>query len=245
MPLPRYGVLLGANAGYHRDPPNDFGRFFHGHIDVQTPGQLFNTAIDVDTNRAGVQVQWRVLHLRVPEWLGIFGLQDGFHPLVSNAASGAVDYVRDPRLREFRFGARPGAISPLWKRLPDAWRTLWHGASGALNFAERTLDIIDVTPPWKTGTDLEALADLEAMIVDARRVVIFGDMYPASGTKPPGLHDIHYTQGDPPGPFWGLDGIWQDGLTIVTHSDSTASAFMNKFSPQSLNTDDEGHPVGT
>jgi hypothetical protein len=55
MPLSKYGVLLGSKAGYHRDPPDDFGRFYHGHIDVQTPGQLYNTAIDVDSQRAGVR----------------------------------------------------------------------------------------------------------------------------------------------------------------------------------------------
>lgn len=56
MPLNTYGVLLGAKAGYHRDRPDDFGRFCHGHIDVQTPGQLYNTAIDVDTERPNVRV---------------------------------------------------------------------------------------------------------------------------------------------------------------------------------------------
>ncbi len=30
-----------------------------------------------------------------------------------------------------------------------------------------------------------------------------------------GVHDIHLNQGDPPGQFQHLDGIWQDGGTII------------------------------
>ena len=44
MPLDKYAVLLGAKAGYHRDRPDNFGRFYHGHIDVQAPGQLYKAA---------------------------------------------------------------------------------------------------------------------------------------------------------------------------------------------------------
>src|SRR5215211_6332921 len=98
MPLTHYGVLLGTKVGYHRDPPDNFGKFYHGHIDVQTPGGLYNTAIDVDSNRPGVSVQWRILPLRVTEWSPVFGLADGFHLLASNETTGAVDYYRDPRL---------------------------------------------------------------------------------------------------------------------------------------------------
>ena len=81
------------------------------------------------------------------------------------------------------------------------------------------------------------------MLVDVARVVIFGAAYPASNGRPPGLHDIHQNQGDPPGPFQHLDAIWQDGLTIIIHSDGTASAFQNRFSTQSDHTDNNGLPV--
>jgi uncharacterized protein YukJ len=59
------------------------------------------------------------------------------------------------------------------------------------------------------------------------------------------LHDIHQNQGDPPTApqFYAADGIWQDGLTIAIHSDGTASAFMNRFSTQSIHTDEQGHPL--
>jgi hypothetical protein len=258
MPLSNYSVLLGAKVGYHRDPPDAFGRFYHGHIDVQTPAGLFNTAIDVDTERAGVKVSWRIVPLRVSEWAPIFGLADGMHGLTSTSASGAVDYVRDVRLQNFMFIPEyvDGPI-PWWRRIPEAWQVfagrpqdrLMLSATRLVPRAQtRTMAyrvrVMDATPPWKTGTDIQALSDLESMITDAPRVAIFGAAYPASGGRPPGLHDIHLNQGDPAGSqWWSLDGIWQDGLTIAIHSDGTASAFMNMFSTQSLNTDAQGHPL--
>src|SRR5262245_33823298 len=258
MPLQNYSVLLGAKAGYHRVPPDAFGRFYHGHIDVLTPAGLFNTAIDVDTQRAGVKVSWRILPLRVSEWAPIFGLADGMHALASNGTSGAVDYIRDVRLHNFIFV--PDYVDgpvPWWRRLATAWCVVMGRPEDRValqathllpvlqpRMLARRVRVNDATPPWKTGTDVQALADLEAMIIDAPRVAIFGAAYAASGGRPPGLHDIHLNQGDPAGsPWWGLDGIWQDGLTIAIHSDGTASAFMNMFSTQSLNTDNQGHPL--
>ncbi len=250
MPLKDYGVLLGTKSKYYRDQPNNFGKYFHGHIDVQTPGQLYNTAIDVDSQRPDVNVQWRVLHLRISEWQPIFDLPDRFHRLKSDETTGAVDYYRDPRLRNLIIVPEyvDGPI-PWWKSTVETWRELGHQTletmlQPAMQLMGRKFRVVDVTPPWKTGTDNEALTDLEAMLVDAPRVVIFGEFYPAHNGRPPGLHDIHLNQGDPiNSPFSTSNSIWQDGLTIAIHSDGNASAFMNKFSTQAMNTDDQGHPI--
>jgi hypothetical protein len=146
---------------------------------------------------------------------------------------------------------------PWWRRVPEAWRVFAGrphdrvvlgparlGPEMPARTLARRVRIVDATPPWKTGTDVQALTDLESMITDAPRVAICGVAYRANGGRPPGLHDIHLNQGDPQGSqWWGLDGICQGGLTIAIHSDGTASAFMNMFSTQSLNTDDQGHPI--
>ncbi|HZU33469.1 MAG TPA: DUF2278 family protein, partial [Candidatus Angelobacter sp.] len=58
-----------------------------------------------------------------------------------------------------------------------------------------------------------------------------------------GVHDIHCNQGDPPGEFRPLDGIWQDGCVFAIKTDGTLSAYLGKFSTQSLNTNDQGIPI--
>jgi Uncharacterized conserved protein (DUF2278) len=133
----------------------------------------------------------------------------------------------------------------IWELRPRlAFRPVTLTSRPLMQFMSRRLRLVDATPPWKSGADIEALTDLEAMITDAARVVIFGESYPAANGRPPGLHDIHLNQGDPPGSqWWSLNGVWQDGLTIAIHSDGAASAFMNMFSTQSLSTDDQGHPT--
>ena len=120
-----------------------------------------------------------------------------------------------------------------------------NATSGALDYYRdpRLRSLVDPAPPWKTGTDQQALTDLAAMLLDTSLVVIFGAAYPAHNGRPPGMHDIHQNQGDPPGPFAHLDAIWQDGFTIVVHANGTASAFQNRFSTQSDHNDEHGHSL--
>lgn len=254
MPISGYGVLLGAKIGYHRDQPNNFGKYFHGHITVGTPGGTFETAIDVDS-QPPKKVLWKIVHLRPNEWKQIFDLPDGYHALASTPQSGATDYLRDPRLKtySFIFEPPPLALPSWWKKIPpfpwlmDKLETIRliksTNAIQQFKLHNNKIRIVDVTPAWKIGTDVEALTDLEAMLVDAQRVIIFGAYYPANNGRPPGLHDIHQNQGDPPGQWWNLSGIWQDGLTICMHSDGSSTAFMNKFNLQADQTDNGGHPI--
>jgi uncharacterized protein YukJ len=57
------------------------------------------------------------------------------------------------------------------------------------------------------------------------------------------MHDIHMNQGDPPGQFRALDGIWQDGGVVIERSDGTLVAFLVKFETQTLDTNDQGLPA--
>lgn len=94
-------------------------------------------------------------------------------------------------------------------------------------------------PGWVSSTADQALDRLEARLTGCRRVFVFGAPY-GSGL---GVHDIHYNQGDPPGQFQRLDGIWQDGGTIIESPTGELSAFLTKFRTQSLRTDAAGLPV--
>jgi uncharacterized protein YukJ len=100
--------------------------------------------------------------------------------------------------------------------------------------------IVSLRPPCNAGSSEQALVDLESVISNPLRVMVFGAPFRVGR----GVHDIHQNQGDPVGGgFDRENAIWQDGITIAVRSDGTASAFMNKFSTQADATDDNGHPI--
>jgi uncharacterized protein YukJ len=91
---------------------------------------------------------------------------------------------------------------------------------------------------------VEALTDLEGPVNVTRaaglRALVFGEPF-STGL---GVHNIHQNQGDPLGSPWaGENGIWQDGCTILEQGPDDFAAFMNKFTTQSYNTDNAGHPA--
>ena len=88
-------------------------------------------------------------------------------------------------------------------------------------------------------TGNEAGNALIAMVTGSTKVFAFGAPY----TSGFGVHDVHCNQGDPPGPFQHLDGIWQDGCVFAIKADGTLSAYLGKFSTQSLKTDNNGLPI--
>ena len=55
--------------------------------------------------------------------------------------------------------------------------------------------------------------------------------------------NVHYNQGDPPGPHQREDGIWQDGAVLIQAADGSLTVWQVKFNTQSLHTDDNGLPV--
>lgn len=273
-----YGVLLGTLTGYRRDDPNDFGRFMHGVLTVSASGSEYKCAVDVDTRNGAIPIQWRIQPLRSSEWGALFQLTDGWHALVSSAQSGAVDYIRDPRLRDLifipeyvearvehrfpnvewsgyqmphqmpvvrkgerfehvraRFGSA-GDDELLRAPVGHASRIL----SSGLKIATASGKIVSFQSPWNSGSSEQALTDLESVISNPIRVMVFGAPFRIGR----GVHDIHQNQGDPVGGgFDQENAIWQDGVTIAIRADGTASAFMNKFSTQADATDDGGHPV--
>ena len=86
--------------------------------------------------------------------------------------------------------------------------------------------------PWIDSTGDNALNALETQLLGSVRVFVFG----APATNGLGVHDIHLNQGDPPGPFQHLDGIWQDGGVLIERPSGEIVAFLVKFATQSLHT---------
>lgn len=222
MPLSDgYGVVIGTISDYYRDQPDNFGKYYHGNIKVNTPAGIYHCAIDVDSHQSEVGVQWRTVTLTESDLSQLLSLDLGFHFLSSNSTSGAIDYIRSPKLK----------IKPFFLRLSPA--------------IIRFIKIFLLFRRWKSGQGVDALTDLEPYVYATKnnglKVLIFGEPFTYGGL---GVHNIHQNQGDPITSQWaGENGIWQDGCTILQQPNNTFVAFLNKFSTQSNSTDDQGHPA--
>lgn len=221
MPLTDgYGVVIGTLERYHRDPVNDYGQYFHGNVEVRTPAGVYRCAIDVDSKFLPNGVEWRIVELGRSSLKGLAALGNGWHSLPSNSTSGALDYIRSHELRP-RLGCVFVMFSPF------------------LQWLIRLLE--EMLNPWKQGTSIDALNDLEPLLQNPKRLFIFGEPFTRGGL---GLHNIHQNQGDPVTSQWSHEnGIWQDGATLIERQDGTIVAFLNKFKSQSYRTNDQGKPL--
>ena len=213
-----YGVVIGKVNSFYRDDPDDYGKYYHEHLIVNTNSGNYECAIDVDSKSSSVGVEWRTVNLKTDELSSLIALGEGFHNLASNESSGAVDYIRSPMFKN-----RMGCLYIIF--------TLLGKKKTASDF-------------WKKGIGIDAINDLEPLMQETKNkdlsVMVFGEPY----TNGLGVHNIHQNQGDPVNSQWSAEnGIWQDGCTILQQSEDTWVAFLNKFSTQSYNTDDDGHPV--
>ncbi|MFT3909659.1 MAG: DUF2278 family protein [Ferruginibacter sp.] len=215
MPLPSYGVVIGTLVKFERDPPDDFGRYFHGHIFVNAGGTTYRCAVDVNTPNGDFQFMF-LAGLDASMFTNISGLANGYHSLARNATSGAIDYIRSPFINR---------------------------AQGCVAFVITLFNAIFKRNDqlWATDTGENVLNDLEALVNKSERIYVFGAPF-TDGS--PGLHDIHYNQGDPPGPHFATNGIWQDGCVIIKAEDTDLLyAYLGKFKTQSLKTDNNGNPI--
>jgi uncharacterized protein YukJ len=221
MPLNHgYGVVIGALHRYYRDPVNNYGQYYHGNVEIKTPHGIYKCAIDVDSKQLPNGVEWRVVELGQSTLKGVAAFGDGWHGLPSTPASGALDYIRSPEFRP-----RPGCVFVRFDPLSEALQRLFQ---------------LQANRPWQQGTSTTALADLEPLLQNPKKLFIFGEPF----TQGLGVHNIHQNQGDPAGSqWWGENGIWQDGATLVQRQDGTMAAFLNKFKSQAYQTDNNGHPA--
>jgi Uncharacterized conserved protein (DUF2278) len=96
VPLQHYGVAIGTFVSFTRDPQDQFGRWYHGHLTIATPEGQYASALDVDTP-SGVGVSYRISpNLAAADLGSIAGLADGWHALTPDSSSGAIDYLRSP-----------------------------------------------------------------------------------------------------------------------------------------------------
>ena len=173
MPLPRYGVAIGTFVRFARDPPDSFGRWYHGHLTIATPAGEYQSALDVDTP-TGVGVSFRVSHGLAKSSLGpVAALGAGWHGLSSTSSSGALDYLRSPLFRDrvLWVMSLPSGGLP---KLPGQRRpgTPWW-VDSALERLLRLLGRLDrLDPradhhvrPWTASTGDNALSALESELL--------------------------------------------------------------------------------
>jgi hypothetical protein len=218
MPLPSYGVLVGSLIRFAREDPNNFGSWYHGKLYIGAPAGQYECAVDVSTP-SSVPVEYReVLDISPALFSSVSAFAPGWHLLARTPTSGALDYLRSPLLR-----GRGGCIAVVASPLVELVNAMLR--SPRLGWIESSAD--------------NALDLLEQRLTGCHRVYVFGAPYRTGR----GVHDIHLNQGDPPGQFQHLDGIWQDGGTIIESASGQLNAFLTKFKTQSLNTNDQGLPV--
>jgi hypothetical protein len=228
MPVQDYGVVIGALDHFERDDPNAFGQFFHGHISVRTPNPqgsgtiIYNCAVDVNAPTGAIEFLDMPV-LDAAKFIVVPTLSDGYHRLASTPMSGALDYARSPLLQQAQ-----GCMSAIF------------------NFLAAITGRPAPPSPWLTNSGTQALDVLERLVLttSVEKVFVFGSRYLNAAQNPPqGMHDIHCNQGDPPGQFRPLDGIWQDGGVITRSSNGIYGGYFVKFASQSLNTDNNGWPI--
>ena len=232
MPLARYGVLAGSFNRFERDPPVDYGNFFHGLLYVNAPLPDQQAPVEwrcaVDVKAPDGVVEYIRLKIKREDVAGILALRDGYHALERNATSGALDYVRSPYI-----------VGPI------GCASLFYALLKIFGGTEHKVFTQNVG-----GSVLDAL---NGMLVDIRRVYVFGEPFAPLEPGNIGMHDVHMNQGDPPPTpgapnynqqlnWYNNSGTWQDGGVLIEHGDNTVEGFFIKFLTQTMNTGDDGHP---
>ncbi|GAA1183295.1 hypothetical protein F4556_000688 [Kitasatospora gansuensis] len=256
MALPNYGVAIGTLHDFTRDPIHDFGQWYHGHLFLDTPVGVYQSALDVDAP-GSVGVSYRLVDdLRSADIAALRVRPDGFHHLPSSPTSGALDYVRSPLLRNRLWFEWLAAVtdrahqviaphppgSPMFgPDLADRLATSVQGLRrritglGGLDWARPHLRFF----PWIASDGDNALDVLVPHLEAASRIYVFGQSF----TTGLGVHDVHLNQGDPVGSQWYVtNGIWQDGAVMCERPDGQVVVWQIKFNTQTLHTDDAGHP---
>jgi hypothetical protein len=189
------------------------GQWYHVDMNIQAGDSVYQAAVDV--NEVNGQFQYQIFNnLDMSLFSTVAGFSDGWHLLAPNATSGAMDYARSPI-----FQKPLGCLAILWGIINSVF-----GSNIGV---------------WTNVTGNEAGEALVAMVTGSQKVYAFGAPY----TEGLGVHDVHCNQGDPPGPHQADDGIWQDGCVFAIKADGTLSAYLGKFSTQTLNTNNQGLPA--
>ena len=272
VPLPHYGVAIGTLQAFTRDPQHSFGRWYHGHVALDTPAGTWQSALDVDAPQA-VGVAYRLVDDLTASDLGpVAGLAPGFHELAHSASSGALDYVRSHALRDglvvrwvrallFASSAPAGWTPPPpdvglpGGSPPDEYPPAPFGPdpidsllATVLRLSRRIpIEVFARIPRtrWRSFPWIESNGDnaLDALGPHLEAAQRIYIFGERFRDGTNGIHDVHMNQGDPAGSQWyDSNGIWQDGGVACQAADGNVVIWQVRFKTQSLSTDAQGHP---
>lgn len=224
--VPNYGVLRGVVVAHGREDNDSSSP--HLQMIVQADGERWRCAINVlsseDKPAEEKEVRFAILDpLSGHRILGrLADLDEGFTPLPERKSGDALDFVREPF---FAFADM--------RHLP------FFGTG--------------------EGDDLQDLMEVyvkkaEGKPDTAAEVFVWGSKFSGGQPRPAdlqfntrqGVHNVHMNQGNPPGQFFGDNGVFQDGGLIFhfKNPELFVGIFL-KFTSQSIQTDDQtGAPVG-
>jgi Uncharacterized conserved protein (DUF2278) len=208
-----YGVLRGTLSGHFRDPPDDFGRWYHVHLNLDVSGTDYEVAVDVDSKQSSTGVQWKVVNCRQSDVGPAAATSVGYHSLAPLSTSGALDHIRHPVTKFLRWGRSGCMVS--W----FPWFVL---------------------QPWKSGTHLDASVALESILVIGRTVLVWGEPF-TTGNGMHNVHQNQGDPAG--SQWWNQNGIWQDGGVAVFGPNGDMKLFVSKFTSQASKTDSSGHPA--
>ncbi len=116
VPLPAYGVLVGALSQHFRDPPDDVGRWFHVNLRLVAPAGTYKVAVDVDSKKSEIGVHWKLLSIRRSTVAPAGDATPGYHELARTREAGAIDLIR-----HLSFAANPGCIALVFGARRKPW----------------------------------------------------------------------------------------------------------------------------
>ncbi len=218
MPLTAYSILKGRPTSNRLGS----GGSPHYQVLVSADGEFHRIAVNVRSSD-GSEVEYLVRpSFAHPITDGLGGLAQGLHPTASQPGGMALDFIRANIAQPWEFQPLPISASGPDNDLNDKIDAYVQRA-----MADETAMLYAFGEPW--GPETAA------------------DRY--FGFRPGrGIHDIHFNQGNPPGPFAASNGPWQDGGLIFefpAHDGGATQwvAIFLKFKTQAWHSDDVGGGV--
>lgn len=224
MPITNYSVLAGdPTAGKVVSGSSE-----HYQITMQAPGGPFTIAVNIQSVDGSEVLYAIVEDFTPPDLAGLTALPMGMTALKSEPGGLALDYVRST------VGGSPMITKAQMTLLPEL-KAKAKGVSAEEQMIQRAR---------VKALENAVVTLLNMAIADKDGVIYaFGSAY-TDGGKVDGIHDIHMNQGNPANNHGGDNGVWQDGVLLISlPSKGTWTAVFIAFQTESWTTDSAGNPV--